>query len=293
MIQDFINKQFFSLFVFTLIFGLLLYGTIGFDFIDEICATLLFILFGYSLFKSQEWLINKAFLTTIGVFLFYLCYSLCINSNTKAAIITDFIIQFKPYLALFCVYSLRPHFSTNQKKILRIICVFFWLILLILACIEIFKPHTLSNVMAHATYFAAGVIATSLCFLYTGDFSMKDRILFIIMLSIVLISGRSKFYGFFTLSVMVIIYFSNINHFKLNINYYSSHYYFNTYISRLMEESFFLLYRRNYRRSRNRYNCTFCTLYNLYPNINRLLPFRMRIRKFCYLCLRIVLLPHI
>ena len=103
MIQDFINKQFFSLFVFTLIFGLLLYGTIGFDFIDEICATLLFILFGYSLFKSQEWLINKAFLTTIGVFLFYLCYSLCINSNTKAAIITDFIIQFKPYLALFCV----------------------------------------------------------------------------------------------------------------------------------------------------------------------------------------------
>ena len=45
-------------------------------------------------------------------------------------------------------YSLRPHFSTNQKKILRIICVFFWLILLILACIEIFKPHTLSNVMA-------------------------------------------------------------------------------------------------------------------------------------------------
>ena len=291
MIQDFINKQFFSLFVFTLIFGLLLYGTIGFDFIDEICATLLFILFGYSLFKSQEWLINKAFLTTIGVFLFYLCYSLCINSNTKAAIITDFIIQFKPYLALFCVYSLRPHFSTNQKKILRIICVFFWLILLILACIEIFKPHTLSNVMAHATYFAAGVIATSLCFLYTGDFSMKDRILFIIMLSIGLISGRSKFYGFFTLSVMVIIYFSNINHFKLNIK--TIILLIITFISRLMEESFFLLYRRNYRRSRNRYNCTFCTLYNLYPNINRLLPFRMRIRKFCYLCLRIVLLPHI
>lgn len=70
MIQDFINKQFFTLFIFTLIFGLLLYGTIGFDFIDEICATLLFILFGYSLFKSPEWLMNKAFLTTIGVFLF-------------------------------------------------------------------------------------------------------------------------------------------------------------------------------------------------------------------------------
>lgn len=216
MIQDFINKQFFSLFIFTLIFGLLLYGTIGFDFIDEICAALLLILFGYSLFHSPEWLINKAFLTTIGVFLFYLCYSLCINSNTKAAIITDFIIQFKPYLALFCVYSLKPCFSKNQKIILRIICVFFWFLLLILACINMFRPHTLSDVMAHSTYFAAGVIATSLCFLYTGDFSVKDRILFIVMLSIGLASGRSKFYGFFTLSLMTITYFSNTNHFKLN-----------------------------------------------------------------------------
>ena len=116
MIQDFINKQFFSLFVFTLIFGLLLYGTIGFDFIDEICATLLFILFGYSLFKSQEWLINKAFLTTIGVFLFYLCYSLCINSNTKAAIITDFIIQFKPYLASF--------FNKSKENTKNNLCIF-------------------------------------------------------------------------------------------------------------------------------------------------------------------------
>ena len=173
MIQDFINKQFFSLFVFTLIFGLLLYGTIGFDFIDEICATLLFILFGYSLFKSQEWLINKAFLTTIGVFLFYLCYSLCINSNTKAAIITDFIIQFKPYLALFCVYSLRPHFSTNQKKILRIICVFFWLILLILACIEIFKPHTLSNVMARDLFCGRSHSYISLFSLYRRFFNER------------------------------------------------------------------------------------------------------------------------
>ena len=43
MIQDFINKQFFSLFVFTLIFHFtFLYGTIGFDFIDEIWRNFIF-----------------------------------------------------------------------------------------------------------------------------------------------------------------------------------------------------------------------------------------------------------
>lgn len=148
--------------------------------------------------------------------------------------------------------------------------------------------------MAHATYFAAGVIATSLCFLYTGDFSMKDRILFIIMLSIGLISGRSKFYGFFTLSVMVIIYFSNINHFKLNIK---------TIILLIItlililvvswkKVSFYFIEGITGEAETDTI-ARFVLLYNLYPNINRLLPFRMRIRKFCYLCLRIVLLPHI
>ena len=216
MLQDFINKHFFSLFLFTLIFGLLLYGTIGFDFIDEICAALLLVLFGYALFKSPEWPINKAFLIVIGVFLFYLCYSICIDSNTKAAIITDFIIQFKPYLALFCVYSLQPNFSANQKKVLRMICIFFWCILFLLAGIEMVKPHTLEAVMGHNTYFAAGVIAVSLCYLYTSEFSTKNKIIFILMLSIGLISGRSKFYGFFALSVMAIIFSPYIQYFKLN-----------------------------------------------------------------------------
>ena len=33
--QDFINKHFFNLYIFTLIFGHIFYGTIGFDYTDE------------------------------------------------------------------------------------------------------------------------------------------------------------------------------------------------------------------------------------------------------------------
>lgn len=216
MIQEFINRHFFNLYIFTLIFGHIFYGTIGFDYTDEICALVLLILYGYYILKTPTWDVNKHFVVVIGIFLFYLFYSLYIKSNTNVAIISDLIIQFKPYLAFFCVFSILPLFSTNRKKVLRWIAVGCWFIQLALAIVEIFVPFTLSSVMGHATYFAAGVIATSLCFLYTGDFSTKDKLIFLIMLSIGLISGRSKFYGFYALAVFVILFFSNVQQFKLN-----------------------------------------------------------------------------
>ena len=217
MMQDFINKHFFNLYIFTLIFGHIFYGTIGFDYTDEICDLFLVFLYGYNLFKNPSWDINKVFLGVICIFIFYLCYSLWIKSNVNAAIISDFIIQFKPYLAFFCVYSILPIFSENRKKILRWIAVSCWCFQLILAITEIFVPHTLSGTMGHSTYFAAGVIATSLCFLFTGNFSMKEKFIFLGMLSIGLLSGRSKFYGFYALSVFMALYFSNIKNFKLNL----------------------------------------------------------------------------
>ena len=216
MIQEFIDRHFFNLYIFTLIFGHIFYGTIGFDYTDEICALILLILYGFYVSKTPSWDINKHFIIVIGIFLFYLFYSLYIKSNTTIAIVSDLIIQFKPYLAFFCVFSILPLFSNNRKKILRWIAVGCWCIQVPLAIIEIFIPHTLSSVTGHATYFAAGVIATSLCFLYTGNFSSKDKLIFLIMLSIGLISGRSKFYGFYALAVFVTLYFSNIKQFKLN-----------------------------------------------------------------------------
>ena len=139
MMQDFINKHFFNLYIFTLIFGHIFYGTIGFDYTDEICALFLVFLYGYNLFKNPSWDINKVFLGVICIFIFYLCYSLWIKSNVNAAIISDFIIQFKPYLAFFCVYSILPIFSENRKKILRWIAVSCWCFQLILAITTVYR----------------------------------------------------------------------------------------------------------------------------------------------------------
>lgn len=216
MIQSLINKHFFNLLLFTLTFGILLYDAIGFDYTDEICALFLFVLFGIYLFSTSDWNFNKGFLTTIGVFLFYFCYSLYIGSNTKTAIISDMLIQIKPYLAFFCVYSMMPRFSESQKNIMKSICLVFWFLLLLMGLGKAVEPRILFHLMGHPAYYAAAVVCVSLCYLYCSKFTNLDKITFVALLSIGLISGRSKFYGFFALATFITFYFSNIKQFKLD-----------------------------------------------------------------------------
>ncbi|MBC5631258.1 MAG: O-antigen ligase domain-containing protein [Parabacteroides johnsonii] len=216
MIQEFVNKYFFNLLIFTLIFGIILYDLIGFDYTDELCALALFILFIFWMFRTPDWRINKAFLITICIFIFYLCYSFAINSNSKTAILADFTVQIKPYLAFFCVYSMAPNFSRIQKDLLKKISLILWFCLLPIGLLGLINMQYLIDIMGVPAYFAAAVIAVSLTYLFCSDFTTKDKCIFLILLSLGLISGRSKFYGFFVLAIVIIVYFSNVNHIKLN-----------------------------------------------------------------------------
>ena len=216
MSQLFINKYFFILFAFTLIFGVVLYDIIGFDFTDEICALFLFILFISYIFNTDNWRINKALLVTISIFIFYLGYSLYIKSNTTAGILTDFFIQIKPYLAFFCVYSMAPYFNANKKAILKSIVLIFWFCLLIIGVCDLFIPSFIYKVMGHWTYFAASVTMTSFCYFYCSKFTKLDKITFLLMLSVGLLSGRSKFYGFFSFATLILFFFKNIRDYRLS-----------------------------------------------------------------------------
>lgn len=217
MIQEFINKHFYSLFILTLIMGVILYGITNFQSIDEICCILLFCLFLYMMFNTKDWTINKTFLHVIFIFIFYLCYSLFIHSNSTKGIFMDFIIQLKPYIALFCTYQLCPSFNDKQSIILRQLCLLLWFILLPIGITGIFYHKIFTITMAHASNFASAVAALALLYLYTSKNTPRDRLIFILMLSLGLISGRAKFYGFFAFSSVAIIYLSNASNIKLNL----------------------------------------------------------------------------
>lgn len=215
--QDFINKQFFYLYTFMLTFAMLLYGLIGFQSIDEICGFVILLMFLYQTFSSKDWNISKGFIITLLIFIFYLFYSIYIGSNSKKAILVDFIIQLKPYIAFFCTYQLMPIFSESQKKILNqysLLCWFLFLPIGIIGLInfDIFKP-----IMGHASNYAAAITALSLTYLFTGKFTKKEKFIFICMLAIGLTSGRSKFYGFFIFTLFVTFFSDNIQNLKFNL----------------------------------------------------------------------------
>ncbi|WP_244155058.1 O-antigen ligase domain-containing protein [Parabacteroides massiliensis] len=129
----------------------------------------------------------------------------------------DLIIQMKPYLAFFCMYQLKPQFSNTQRLLLKQLMLLFWFILLPIGLVNIIIPQTIPTIMIHPTNFAGVITAISIVYLYASNYTKKDKIIFLIMLTIGLVSGRSKFYGFYALSIVTILYFENPDHLKINI----------------------------------------------------------------------------
>ena len=216
MLQEFINKQFYRIFLITLFFGVLLSGLIGFQSIDELCGAFLFLLFIFHMFHSKNWEINKFFLVVLGIFLFYLFYSIQIHSNSVKGILMDFIIQLKPYLAFFCTYQLAPIFSSKSKKILSDSSIVGWVLLLPIGVLGIINPNTFKVTMAHASNYAAAITALAIVFLYSSDYSKRNILTFIILLAAGIASGRSKFYGFFIMATFLITYLTKPERIKIN-----------------------------------------------------------------------------
>ena len=95
--------------------------------------------------------------------------------------------------------------------------MFFWLILLGIGCLSLINTKIIDNLMFHVSFYAACVIALSFIYYYCGGDYRKDKWIFIIMLSVGLFSTRSKFYGFFMLAIMFMIFSPYIKNIKLNL----------------------------------------------------------------------------
>ena len=218
--QDFIDKLFFNFILFALFFGVVFYDTInilGFSYVDELCAAFLLILFLYKVFKSQTWAFDKKFLFVIGVFAFYLIYSIVISSNTTGAILTDFVIQAKPYLAFFCVYAIEPKLSDNQRKIIRqltILCCFY---VLIVGLLNYTPIEAIEITFSHHSRLATTSSILAMLYLYCSDYRKIDKLIFILILAIGILSGRSKHFGFFAICSLLILYFNDTARMKLNV----------------------------------------------------------------------------
>lgn len=217
MLQEFINTNFYRLLMFTLIFGVMFYDTIGFDYTDELCSLFLFILFLKYVFSTPKWEVNKLFLTVTAVFLFYLCYSFYIGSNVKSAILTDFVIQYKPYLGFFCVYAIKPEIPKRYRKLVREVCLVLGVYLALVGIGCLISYESLEYTFKHPSRLATAVSVVALLYLYCSDYTTKDKLIFILLMIIGLTSGRSKFYGFFIICAAMVLFVRPSFKLKLNV----------------------------------------------------------------------------
>ncbi len=221
MLQRFIDNTFYLILLFTLVFGVIFYdSTKYFSFIDELCAVALCGLYAYYIFHTPNWTVNKLFLKTLGVFIFYLIYSLSIHCNTKAAIFSDFIIQIKPYLAFFTVYAFAPKLNEQMKKNCQFLTLVLSGYLLLIGLTNLFDKTILTALLHHPSRLATASTILALLYLYCSKYSKKDKILFLALLSIGILSGRTKAYGFFVLSAFLIYYVND--RFELKFNFKNS-----------------------------------------------------------------------
>lgn len=217
MASKIIHTYFFYLFVFTLFFGVLLYNIAGLKATDELSGGLLLILYGIFIFTTKGRKFNIGVALTFFIFIFYLCYSIYIAYSTRNAIILDFLIQIRPYLTFFIVSQISPVFSKVQKLMLKRFCFTMWLFFIPIGIYGFITPAFINSAFGQIANYTACISCLSLAYLFCGNFSIRERFTFLLMLATGLLAPSTHFYSIFLLSFGIILYFHHPDVFRFKL----------------------------------------------------------------------------
>jgi hypothetical protein len=209
------NNVIFLFIVFDLILGVIFYDfecSFGFTYIDELIILLLGCFYVFLNIADGKYRIKKLFLLFIFIISGYLLYSFIIKSNTNQAIISDFLVFIKGFLAFFILIELKPQLSPSHMKILKNIAVIASFFCLIIG--SIFGMDFIFFWFGHPSRFATATIACGMLFFYASKFSLRTIIITILIFSIGLFSLRSKMYGFLILAFFSLLYTYRQFHYK-------------------------------------------------------------------------------
>lgn len=190
---------------------------IGFKMADHLSCIVLLLFYGIYLSQAKSRRLHAGIYITLFVFLFYLCYSLYISYNTWSAIMLDFVLQIRPYLAFFMVMQMAPSFSAPQKALLKRLCLYMWLFFIPIGYYGFINPSVFNTAMEQPVNHMASMVCLAIVYLYCGRFTVKERWMFTLMLATGLISVYTRFLGFFFLTAGILAYFYDFKVFKYNV----------------------------------------------------------------------------
>lgn len=197
--------------MFTLIFGVIFYNAMGkeFRFIDEAITISLLIYW----IVNASFRLDNEFLIFLGIALFYLIYSLTFPINTERAIWMDFFMQVKPYIAFYSIYQMNFSFHNRDKHLISKFCL--------IAAILIF-PYGLMyygfsrmGIFYLPSHFATMMEILGITYLAFSEKKKKDIIISILIMSIGLLSLRSKIFGFFTIYLGMLLFWDPNKKYKI------------------------------------------------------------------------------
>ncbi len=209
-----LNKTFYGLFLLMLVLGLYLYQLGWFKPMDELVTLLFALLCVLDILANKNHSRYKGLFAVIGVMTFYLFYSMfALHYNSTQAILSDFFIQIKSFIAFYVAYSMGVSFNLSQKEFLKKLC----LVLSVLMFAIIVAGFGM-NFFFHPAYY--GMISTILFLIYyycaSPHISKLDKIILFLILTVGLLSTRSKFYGFYVVALYIFFLYKPSLKFKIS-----------------------------------------------------------------------------
>lgn len=159
--------------------------------IDELMTVILFLFTITKVYGKKMDAIGKEILWYIALMIFYVAYSIVLKINVQEAVFYDLQQQVRPYIVFFCSYLLAPKFTEKQKKHLirwLLICDISYVILY-------FVGFNISQFGIATPKIGQATLLTASMYLLFKENTTKNVIRGILILSIGLISMKSKFYG--------------------------------------------------------------------------------------------------
>lgn len=205
-------------FIAYMLFGVLFYELRVFTYIDEIMAILIAIYASWQMFTRRVTL-NKPFIIWLIISFFYLIYSFIIRSNVPQAIVSDFVMQSKPYLVFFGLMCIQPKLNKIHFNILQTAC---WLFVALVIFIYIEHPDdraiATSGVLLTGEALSAITILLGILYYMCSDGRrLSSKIITLLIMSVGVLSATSKFWATFVCAVAILLFVNKP--IKFNIKY--------------------------------------------------------------------------
>ena len=178
----------------------------GMRLLDEFLVVLIF---AYA-FNRRDFVLSREVKFCIGIFIFYLIYSLAMAVNVKEATIRDFLICSKPFVCFYAAQYYGMDFSEKAVIRCRKIAKVFGI------CLWIMAPY-ISKIYPNTASYYPACAYTGILYILLSDFRKKDWIIATLILAPGLLSIRAKFFAEFVMWIFLVFFLKK--RLKFNVSF--------------------------------------------------------------------------